>query len=150
MDNTDAAILNVLRNNARISNLELARKVHLSPSTVLERVRRLRENGVIKSFQSRFDLVKLGYGLTVLIELRTVKNIGTDSIEKELMRFPEIIEIHDVAGECDYLLKAVTENTETLGSLLVKIGRIPGIQSTRTTLIIGTLKNETAPELKPR
>ena len=54
MDNTDAAILNVLRNNARISNLELARKVHLSPSTVLERVRRLRENGVIKSFQSRF------------------------------------------------------------------------------------------------
>ena len=151
MDNTDAVILNELRNNGRISNAALAKKVNLSPSTVLERVRRLRENGVIKGFQSRFDLVKIGYGLTVLIELRTVKNIGTDnSIGKELMRFPEIIEIHDVAGECDYLLKAVTENTETLGRLLVKIGRIQGIQSTRTTLIIGTLKNETAPELKPR
>jgi len=149
MDNTDAVILNELRNNGRISNAALAKKVNLSPSTVLERVRRLRENGVIKGFQSRFDLVKLGYGLTVLIELRTVKNIGTDSsIGKELMRFPEIIEIHDVAGECDYLLKAVTENTETLGRLLVKIGRIPGIQSTRTTLLIGTLKNETAPKLK--
>ena len=149
MDSMDAAILNELRNNGRISNLALARKVHLSPSTVLERVRRLHKAGIIKGFQSRFDCVKLGYALTVLIELRIVKNIGTNStIGQELAAMPEIIEIYDVAGECDYVLKAVTENSETLSRLLARIGRIPGIQSSHTTLLLGALKEETAPAIK--
>ena len=149
MDNMDIAILNELRNNGRISNLELARRVNLSPSSVLERVRRLRESGVIKGFQSRYDCIKLGYGMTVLVELRVIKNTGTcNSIGRELMNMAEVIEIYAVAGECDYVLKAVTENSETLGKLLARIGRIPGIQSSRTTLLIGTLKEETAPLLK--
>ena len=78
MDSTDAAILNELKNNARIANLDLAKKVHLSPSAVLERVRRLRANGIIRGFQTKFDSVKLGLGLTVLIELRIAQNIGAD------------------------------------------------------------------------
>lgn len=148
MDQTDAAILNELRNNARISNLALAKKVNLSPSTVLERVKRLRESGIIKGFQSRFDCVKLGYGLTVLIELRAQKNTGEDIIGPQLAAMPEIVEIYDVAGECDYLLKVMTANSETLGKLLLQIGRIPGIVSSRTTLLLGTLKSETAPVIK--
>ena len=149
MDSTDAAILNELKNNARIANLDLAKKVHLSPSAVLERVRRLRANGIIRGFQSRFDCVKLGLGLTVLIELRIAQNIGADGgIGRKLAAIPEVIEIYDVAGEFDYLLKAVTANSETLGALLARIGRIPGILSSRTTLIISTLKEETAPDFR--
>ncbi len=150
MDNMDIAILNELRNNGRISNLELARRVNLSPSSVLERVRKLRENGVIKGFQSRYDCIRLGYGVTVLIELRVMKNTEShNSIGRQLMKMDEIIEIYDVAGECDYVLKAMTENSESLGKLLARIGRLPGILSSRTTLIIGTLKEETAPRLRP-
>ena len=148
MDSTDAAILNELKNNARIANLDLAKKVHLSPSAVLERVRRLRANGIIRGFQTRFDCVKLGCGLTVLIELRTLQNIGTDGIGRQLAEIPEIVEIHEVAGEYDYLLKVVTANSETLGALLGRIGRIPGIRSSRTTLIIDTVKEETAPVIR--
>lgn len=145
MDQIDAAILNELRKNARISNRSLAEKVHLSPSAVLGRVNRLKRSGVIKSFETRLDCAKLGLGLTVLVELRLEKNINDRRIGESLTKFPEILEIYDVSGNCDYLLKVVTANSEELRDLMLRIGRIPGIGSSRTTLILGTFKQDLSP-----
>ena len=148
MDKIDAAILNELRKNARIANRALAQKVHLSPSAVLARVNKLKHAGIIRSFETRLDGAKLGLGLTVLVELRIEKNIGDRRIGEELARIPEVVEIHDVAGECDYLLKIIISDTAALRELMFRIGRIPGVGSSRTTLVLGTLKSELSPAVR--
>ena len=148
MDEIDAAILNELRKNARISNRALAERVHLSPSAVLGRVARLKRSGVIRGFETRLDCEKLGLGLTVLVELRIEKNIGDRRIGELLSKYPEILEVYDVSGNCDYLLKVVTSGSEALRELLGRIGQIPGVGSSRTTLVLGTLKQELSPAVR--
>ncbi len=148
MDKIDAAILNELRRNARIANRTLAQKVHLSPSAALARVNKLKRAGIIKGFETRLDGAKLGIGLTVLVELRLEKNIGNRRIGEELVKFPEVVEIHDVAGECDYLLKIMISDAAALRELLFRIGCIPGVGSSRTTLVLGTLKSELFPPVR--
>lgn len=148
MDGTDKAILNILRNNARISNRELAEKVHLSPPAVLERVRKLKEAGIIKSFHTLFDPVKLGFGLSVFIQLGIERNVQDHDIGNALAAFPEITAIYDVAGDEDYLLRAIVRDSEELRSLMSRISLIPGVRCSRTTLLMRTLKEETSPQVR--
>ena len=149
MDDADIAILHELQQNARIPNSHLAEKVHLSPSAVLERVKRLRQSGVIKSFAAQLDNQALGYSLTVMMELRIEHNLCGSSISKELAKFPEILEIHDVAGDCDYILKVVSRDSESLRQTMRAIGAIPGVLSSQTKLILGTIKSELSPKILP-
>ncbi len=145
MDKTDAAILNELRKDARIPNRTLAEKVHLSPSAALGRVNRLKREGFIRSFETRLDHRKLGCALAVFVELSIEKNVGDTRIGELLTRIPEVLEIYAVAGEGDYLLKIVTTDSEALRKLMYRIGAIPGVRSSRTTLLLGTLKQELSP-----
>ena len=110
MDQTDIAILNELRQHARISNKLLAERVNLSPPAVLERVKKLRERGIISEFVTRVDTALLGYNLTVLMELKIERNLSSAHISRALAQIPEILEIHDAAGNCDYILKIVAKN----------------------------------------
>ncbi len=142
MDTVDIAILEELRKNARIANNKLAEKVHLSPSAVLERVRHLKESGVIKDFVTRLNPSALGYGLSVFIRLQIEKDPDGGSIAAKLGGLPEIVEIYDVAGDCDYILKAVVKDSEALRRTLQKIYAVPGVLSSRTSLILATLKSE--------
>lgn len=146
MDTVDYAILNELRLNARIPNSKLAEKVHLSPSAVLERVRRLRDQGIIKKFTAQLDAQALGYNLSVLMELRIERNLCDSSISEKLVNFPEILEIHDVAGDCDYILKVVARDSESLRRTMRTIGAIPGVLSSRTKMILSTIKAEISPQ----
>lgn len=148
MDETDKAILNVMRNNARISNRDLAAAVHLSPPAVLERVRKLKESGIIKSFHTLFDPIKLGFGLSVFIQLAIEKNVQDHDIGDALAEFPEITAIYDVAGDEDYLLRATVKDSEGLRHLMSRISQIPGIRYSRTTLLMRTLKEETSPQVR--
>ena len=147
MDSIDCAILNELRSNARISNCTLAEKVHLSPSAVLERVRRLRAQGVIHRFVTKLDVAKLGYNLTAIMELRIERNLCCTSISEKLVQFPEILEIYDVAGNCDYILKLVAKDSESLRNTMRAIGEIPGVLSSQTKLVLSTIKSELSPPL---
>ena len=147
MDDIDRAILNCLRNNARISNRELAEQVHLSPSAALERVRKLKRSGIIKGFCTMFDCAKLGRGLNVLIELEIEKNIQDHDIADKLVSYPEITAIYDVAGDADYLLKVAVPDSEALRQLMNRISLIPGVRSSHTTLVLRTLKEEISPEI---
>jgi len=147
IDRIDAKILRVLQNDGRISNLKLAEEVHLSPTAVLERVKRLTRDGYILGYEARLNPAKLGAGLLVFVEIlldRTVHDV-MDNIKAAVQVRPEILECHLVAGGFDYLLKTrvanMTAYREFIGSV---IWTLPGVRETRTYAVMEEVKNVTA------
>ncbi|MBE6379995.1 MAG: Lrp/AsnC family transcriptional regulator [Lentisphaerae bacterium] len=147
MDNTDLRILNLLRNDARMPNVALARELNMAPSAVLERVRKLEESGVIQGYDTRIDFRKLGKNMLVLIDLDTDENIGESTVGHELSKFPEIVEILETCGERYYRLKVVVRDTDELADLMYRIGKIPLVRKSYSHLILNTIKNELSPEI---
>jgi Lrp/AsnC family leucine-responsive transcriptional regulator len=147
LDRIDARILRVLQADGRISNLKLAEEVHLSPTAVLERVKRLTRDGFILGYEARLNPDKLGAGLLVFIEVvldRTTHDAM--SIFKAAVQVrPEILECHLVAGGFDYLIKTRVANMqayrEFVGSV---IWALPGVRETRTYAVMEEVKNSTA------
>jgi len=138
----DAKILNIVQQDARITNAEIARQVGLAPSAVLERVRKLEERGVIRGYAAEIDANQVGFGLTAFVFVRT--NF-CGSIGEALAQIPEVLEVHDVAGEDCYLLKVRAENTDELGKFFrEKLKKHSEIISTRTTVVLQTIKETTA------
>ena len=138
LDETDVQILDLLQTDARISNAEIARNVNLAPSAVLERVRKLEEKGVIRGYHTDISPRAVDFGLTAFVAVRTSE---CSSAEEALAAVPEVLEVHDVAGEDSYLLKVRTKDTEDLSRLLrEKIKPIPTVVDTRTTIVLQTFK----------
>ena len=143
IDGTDEQILTILQNDARISNAEIARQIGLAPSAVLERLRKLEERGVVRGYRTDIDPRAVEFGLTVFVTVKT-SECGSEA-EKAIVAIPEVLEVHDVAGEDSYLLKIRTKDTEALGQLLrEKIKPIPNVISTRTTVVLQTYKETNA------
>ena len=142
IDETDKDILNIVQHDGRVSNAEIARQVGLAPSAVLERLRKLEERGVVRGYNACVDPKQVGYGLTAFVSVRTNEcGDGTDDL---LAKIPEVLEVHDVAGEDSYLLKVRVADPEDLARLLMeKIKAIPTVVTTRTTVVLQTVK-ETA------
>jgi Lrp/AsnC family transcriptional regulator, leucine-responsive regulatory protein len=144
MDAIDRKILNILQSDARTSNAELARQVGLAPSAVLERVRKLEERQVIRGYQARIDPTALELGLLAFVYVRTDERIGSPIAERGLAELPEVQEVHHIAGEDCFLVKVRVASTDALQRLLrERIGAIPTVRSTRTTIVLETAK-ETA------
>ena len=130
VDKIDAKILRVLQRDGRISNLKLAEEVHLSPTAVLERVKRLTRDRFILGYEARLNPDKLGAGLMVFVEIlldRTVHDV-MDAFKAAVQVRSEILECHLVAGGFDYLLKTRVANMaayrEFIGSVIwTQIGR---------------------------
>ncbi|RMH18700.1 MAG: Lrp/AsnC family transcriptional regulator [Acidobacteria bacterium] len=140
-DEIDAQILAILQQNARINNAEIARRVGLVPSAVLERVRKLEKRGVIKGYEARLAPAALGLGLLAFVFVRTAERTGEAVTGEALARVPEALEVHHVAGEDCYLVKVRAASTEALGRLLREtFGAIPTVTSTRTTIVLESLK----------
>lgn len=143
IDGTDREILAALQNDARISNAEIARRVGLAPSSVLERIRSLEESGVIRGYRMDMDPRALDFGLTVFVAVRTSECGG--GVGEALADIPEVLEVHDVAGEDCFMIKVRTKDTEALGRLLrEKIKAIPKVLETRTTVVLQTFKETNA------
>ena len=147
IDKIDAKILRVLQKDGRISNLKLAEEVHLSPTAVLERVKRLTRDGFILGYEARLNPSKLGAGLLVFVEIlldRTVHDV-MDNFKAAVQVRPEILECHLVAGGFDYLLKTRVADMgayrEFIGSV---IWTLPGVRETRTYAVMEEVKNVTA------
>ncbi len=139
IDAVDKDILTIIQQKGRESNAEIARQVGLAPSAVLERIRKLEERGVIKGYEARLDPRQLGLGLTVFVAVRTSECGG--EVGETLAKIPEVLEVHDVAGDDCYMIKIRTTDTEHLGQLLwEKIKPIPKVTSTRTTVVLQTFK----------
>lgn len=108
MDHLDRKILRTLQADGRISNVELARQISLSPAATLERVRRLEQKGVIQSYAARIDpeAVQLGLLVFVQVTLDRTEDGLFEQFSKAVRKIPQIGECYRVAGDFDYLLKA--------------------------------------------
>jgi Lrp/AsnC family transcriptional regulator, leucine-responsive regulatory protein len=141
IDEIDLRILDKMQENARETQAEIARAVGLAPSAVLERIRKLEGRGVIQGYAAQIDPRAVGQGLLAFVAVRSAEGPADDSVARQLGEYPEVQEVHHVAGEDCYLVKIRARDAEQLGSILrTRIGRIPGVQSTRTTIVLETVK----------
>jgi Lrp/AsnC family leucine-responsive transcriptional regulator len=145
IDATDLHILTMLQENARVSQADLARSVGLAPSAVLERLRKLEARGIVTGFTAVVSPRCVNLGQLAFVAVRVS---GTGEQEEQagarLAAVPEVLEVHHVAGEDCYLLKVRTSDAQHLGALLrQRLGRIPGVVSTRTTVVLETVKETT-------
>ncbi len=144
IDATDREILKILQQNARVSNAEIARQVGMAPSAILERIRKLEARGVIKGYEVRIDPAALGLNLLAYILVRTRDFGGEVRTGETLAELEEVQEVHHIAGEDCFLVKARVRDARTLGRLLrERFASGGGISSTRTTIVLETLHETT-------
>jgi len=144
IDDIDGKILSILQSDARTSNAEIARRLAMAPSAILERIRKLETRGLIEGYEARLNPKALDMGLLAFIYVRADERIGSREIGDELAMIPEVQEVHHIAGEDCYLLKVRVADTNALSDLLrQRLGPIDAIRSTRTTIVLSTIK-ETA------
>jgi len=147
LDRIDQRILRVLQVDGRITNLDLAEQVHLSPTAVLERVKRLTRDGFILGYEARLDPARLGAGMLVFIEVmldRTAPDVMA-SFRAAVQVRPEILECHLVAGGFDYLIKTRVADMAAYRDLLASvIWGLPGVRETRTYAVMEEVKSTTA------
>lgn len=146
INEVDRSILEILQTDARISNVELARRVNLSPPATLTRVRRLEENGLIDSHVTLVNRRQAGFDMlcfvSVSLQLHDIKQVT--GFREAVQQLPEVLECHHVTGDYDYLLKVVAHNTKDLENfLLKKLTPISGVARIHTSLVLNEVKSTT-------
>lgn len=141
IDEIDRKILTIMQNDARISNSEIARQIGMAPSGILERIRKLEANGVIQGYETRIDPKAIDMDLAAFVFIQTKEYWGSIKAAGILAEIPGVQEIHNIAGEDCYLLKMRAADTESLWNTLKQyLGQTDLIQSTRTTVVLNTVK----------
>lgn len=146
MDNTDKKILEILQSSARVTNVQLAQAVALSPPAVLERVKKLEEKGIIQKYVTLLDENKVGRGtqafVAISLEMHEPKSI--EGFTEAVRECPSILECYHLAGEEDYLIKvAVGDIAEYEDFLRSTLTRMPGVRKIRTQFVLSTIKKVT-------
>jgi Lrp/AsnC family transcriptional regulator, leucine-responsive regulatory protein len=141
LDSVDAAVIDLLQANGRTTQADIARALGMAPSAVLERIRKLEARGVIQGYAALVDPRAIEQGLLAFVAVRTAGLHGDEKAGQQLAAIPEVLEVHHVAGEDCFLLKVRARDTEHLGGLLrTRISAIDCVISTRTTIVLGTVK----------
>jgi Lrp/AsnC family transcriptional regulator, leucine-responsive regulatory protein len=141
IDDVDAKILVILQENARTTQADIAKAVGLAPSAVLERMRKLEAKGAITEYCARIDPHVANRALLAFVAVKTNEYGPEQPSAQALARIPEVLEIHHVAGEDCFFLKVRAIDAEHLGRMLrMDIAAVPGVTSTRTTIVLETLK----------
>lgn len=141
MDALDIKILKLLKNNARVTASEISNKINLSVPAVSDRLRKLDASGVIEKYTVIINAKKLNRNLTAIMFISLESPNYIDNFLEAIQKDDEIIECHYLAGDYDYSLLIITENTETLEKILNKIKSMNGVIKTKTTVALSTIKN---------
>jgi DNA-binding Lrp family transcriptional regulator len=147
LDAIDWRILGRLQDDARLSNVELARAVHLSPSPCLARVRRLEKSGLIKRYVSLLDALALGLTVSVFIQVRLERQVESalEIFEREIAARPEVMECYLMTGDSDYLLRVLVADVQALERFIVDfLSRIPGVGNIKSSFALKQVKYKTA------
>jgi Lrp/AsnC family leucine-responsive transcriptional regulator len=144
LDNTDLQILALMQDNARISNADMARELNMAPSAVLERVKKLEQKNVITRYSARINPAAVEQKLLAFIFIRSSEGFTCSSqTAKSLAQIPEVQEVHHIAGEDCFLVKIRTADAASLMELMRNsMQKIPNIASTKTTIVLETVKEE--------
>jgi Lrp/AsnC family leucine-responsive transcriptional regulator len=141
LDKIDTRILKLLQKNARTTNVEIARRLGMAPSSIIERTRKLEESGVIQGYTALINPKMVDAGLLAFVFVRADKWTPARRSALALAKLPWVLEIHDVAGEDCYLVKMRCRDTDELGQLLRDhFNENKLIKSTRTTIVLATVK----------
>lgn len=147
LDATDRRILAVLQRDGRITNAELSERVNLSPSACHRRVQRLEEEGYIAGYVALLDARRLGRPTTVFVEITLSGQADEvlEAFEREVMRVPDVLECHLMAGTADYLLKVVAHDTEDFARIHRQyLARLPGVAQMHSSFALRTVFKTTA------
>ena len=147
LDATDWKILARLQDDARISNVELAKAVSLSPSPCLARVRALEESGVVSRYVSLLDALKLGLTVSVFIQVSLEKQMrnALDTFEASVLARDEVMECYLMTGDADYLLRVIVSDVQSLERFIVDyLSKIPGVASIKSSFALKQVKYKTA------
>ncbi len=143
LDQIDYQILRIMQNNARTNNADIARELGMAPSAILERVKKLEQKDVIQQYNAKINPAALDQNLLSFIFIKTSDIIGEQGVAYLLAEIPEVQEVHDIAGDDGYLIKVRTNDAAGLVDLMRNtLGKIEGIISTRTTIVLETVKEE--------
>ena len=143
LDEIDYRILRALQKNGRMQNIELAEMVGLSPSPCLRRVRLLEEEGVIERYVALVNAPKVGMSLTVFARVwLTGQDAATvDHFTSSVLQIPQVMECHLMAGDCDFLLRVVSEDLAAYRKFQTEhLTRIKGVQSVKTEIPMQSIK----------
>lgn len=143
LDKTDFYILQQMQENARISNVDLARELNMAPSAVLERVKKLEQKKVITNYTTSINPASVDQKLLAFVFIKAIEGLGQSQAGKALAKIPEVQEVHHIAGEDCYLVKVRTADSASLIALMrTKFSKIATIVSTKTTIVLETVKEE--------
>lgn len=147
LDSIDWEILSLMQRDARLSNVELARAVGLSPSPCLARVRALERAGYISRYVSLLDPVKVGLKVSVFIQVALEKQIepALEVFENAIRERPEVMECYLMTGESDYLLRVVVPDLQALEHFILNfLSRVPGVGNIKSSFALKQVKYQTA------
>lgn len=147
LDKIDKAILNLLQADGRISNSELAKKVHLSPPATLARVKRLEQEGYIAGYVSILNRDKTGHDTVCFISV-SLEHHQPDKLRQffeTVKQLPQVQECHHLTGESDYLLKVVLKNNREMEDFIANtLLPMPGMSRVHTSVVLKEIKSSTA------
>ena len=147
IDQINRDTLHELSKNARISNLDLADRVGLSPSACLRRVQELERSGVIAGYSARIDKTKLGIGFTayMTVGLSSHTKLAQEGFEKRVAAAPEVVECHNITGTVEYLLRIEVEDLSRYKIFHTEVlGTLPDVNSITTYVVMGSPKDDRA------
>jgi Lrp/AsnC family leucine-responsive transcriptional regulator len=139
LDNIDSKILNMLLENGRVSYTDMAKAVDMKPPSVIDRIKKLETEGVIKGYRAILDYQKLGYDLNAFIGVVIDNPDNIESLEANCRSIDDgIIGCYHVTGEFTMLLRVITKNTKTLSNIVKKLRASQGVTKTNTIIIFST------------
>jgi Lrp/AsnC family leucine-responsive transcriptional regulator len=147
LDETDLQILRTLQKNSKLTTKELADKVHLTPTPVFERQKRLERRGYIKKYVAVLDADKLGLGLQVFckVKLKQINHEIADAFTRRILRIPEVTECYNTSGAYDYLLKVRAKDMKQYQDFVLnKLGDIESLSSIESTFVMSEVKQDYA------
>lgn len=150
LDEVDLQLLKLLQADGRITNADLAKKVGLSPPSVLQRVRAMEKAGIVRGYSAILDPDRLGYKIMALVQisLSLHQDMPIERFRRQIREIEEVVECYHVSGDYDFLLKVVVRDMRAYEALIrEKISRIRGIRQINSSFILGVPKQGSAPPL---
>ncbi len=144
LDPTDRKILEILQANSNITNAQLSQEIGLSPAPTLERVKKLENSGIIKSYHAVVDMAAVGLGVSTFVMV-SLKGHNKENIAKfvsAIQTIEEVVECHHVTGQADFILKIVASDIPAYQNLMLeKVTTIEVVDNMQSTIILSTFKD---------
>ncbi|AKN30450.1 transcriptional regulator [Clostridium carboxidivorans P7] len=141
MDIIDLKIIDALKENSRSTSSEISRKVNLSIPAVAERIRKLEDGNIIEKYTIKINREKINYKLLAFIFVNIDKTENIENFRKSIVQYNSVLECHHVAGEYDYVLKVLVEDTKSLEYFLSNtLKKIKGVLKSNTIIVLSSLK----------